>query len=118
MNRNKLIKSYLIYTGGIFLGIIALYWIQYNLFPTPDIPTGLGVAEFSLIGGIAFWIERTIKLIMKLSKNASNNSNNTEPPKKVVDKSKVSDGEQVVRNFSTVILIILAIMLLVNLVSI
>ena len=69
-------KSYLKYTVGIFLGIIAIYWIQYNLFPTPDIPTGLGVAEFSLIGGIAFWLERTYKFIKSIMVSLKNNSNN------------------------------------------
>ena len=59
-----------------------------------------------------------LKDIFKSNSNESNYSNNNESQKKVVAKSKVSDGEQVVRNFSTVILIILAIMLLVNLVSI
>ena len=59
------LKVYLKYTAGIFLGIVALYWIQFNLLPIPDAPTGLNIADFGLIAGVGFWIERTIKFIIK-----------------------------------------------------
>ena len=119
------LRSYLKYTLGIFVGIIALYWIQFNLLPIPDAQTGLNIADFGLIGGIAFWIERTYKFI-RASFSKSNNIEVKEKSKKkvvaesndkVVSESNDKDGEQVVRNFASVILIILAIMLLVNIVS-
>lgn len=122
MNRNKLIKSYLKYTVGIFIGIIAVYWIQYNLFPTPDIPTGLGVAEFSLIGGVAFWIERTYKFIKSYTNNKEKTiekiEKQTKNRVKEISESSESNGEVIVRNISAIILLILALMLLINLISI
>ena len=122
MNRNKIVKSYLKYTVGIFLGIIAVYWIQYNLFPTSDIPTGLGVAEFSLIGGIAFWLERTYKFIKSYTNNKEKTvekiENQIKNRAKEIIESSESNGEVIVRNTSTIILLILALMLLINLISI
>ena len=59
------LSSYLKYSGGILLIILLLYWIQSNLLPTPDIPSGLRIGDYGLIGGVAFWIERTIKFIIK-----------------------------------------------------
>ena len=109
------LKSYLKYTAGIFVGIIALYWIQFNLLPIPDAPTGLNIADFGLIAGVAFWIERTIKFMLGLNKKSKSKS--SDKPKEVIAESNEKDGEQIVRNFTAVILIFLALMLFVNIVS-
>ena len=121
-NPDKDLKSYLKYTLGTFVGIIALYWIQSNLLPTPDIPTGLRIGDYGLIGGVAFWIERTIKFITKIYTNNKEKTtgkieNQTKKRAKEITESNEKDGEQVVRNFTTVILIVLAIMLFVNILS-
>ena len=126
------LKNYLIFTGILWIGLPIVAYIIINIFEVSgESFEALLQGMFGVLG--LYWIYDTImsikpvfiliksgklKDIFKSNSNESNNSNNNEPQKKVVDKSKVSDGEQVVRNFSTVILIILAIMLLVNLVSI
>jgi hypothetical protein len=120
--RDMDLKSYLKYTLGTFVGIITLYWIQSNLLPTPDIPTGLRIGDYGLIGGVAFWIERTIKFIIKLYTNNKEKTtgkieNQTKKRAKEITESNEKDGEQVVRNFTTIILIVLALMLFVNIVS-
>ena len=111
------LRSYLKYTLGIFVGIVALYWVQFNLLPIPDEPTGLNLADIGLIAGVAFWIERTIKFIRGLSSKSNNIEVKEKSKKKVVTESQINDGEQVVRNIASVILIILALMLFVNIVS-
>tara|TARA_A100001015_G_C14889617_1_gene671844 strand:- start:106 stop:471 length:366 start_codon:yes stop_codon:yes gene_type:complete len=120
---NELVKNYFKYTAGIFVGIIALYWIQSNLLPTPDIPTGLRIGDYGLIGGVAFWIERTIKFMIKLYTNNKEKTiekieKQTKNRAKEVSESSESNGEVIVRNISTMILLILALMLLINLISI
>jgi len=84
------LSSYLKYSGGILLIIFLLYWIQSNLLPTPDIPTGLRIGDYGLIGGVAFWIERTIKFIKGLfsnSKESKKSKKNIKSPEYIkVDK--------------------------------
>lgn len=126
------LKNYLIFTGILWIGLPIVAYIIINIFEVSgESFEALLQGVFGILG--LYWIYDTImsikpvfillksgklKDIFKSNSNESNYSNNNEPQEKVVAKSKVSDGDQVVRNFSTVILIILAIMLLVNLVSI
>ena len=65
------LSIYLKYTAGIFLGVVALQWVQYNLIPIPDVPTGLNIADFGLIFGLGFWIERTFNYIKSLNKKST-----------------------------------------------
>ena len=87
-------------------GIFALYWI-YDTFMS------IKPIYIILKSGTAFKDIFT----KKTDKNNNSNDNQSNKPKEVIAESNEKDGEQVVRNFTAVILIILALMLFVNIVS-
>ena len=87
-------------------GIFALYWI-YDTFMS------IKPIYIILKSGTAFKDIFTIKT----DKNNNSNDNQSNKPKEEITESNEKDGEQVIRNITTAILIILAIMLFVNIVS-
>ena len=90
---------------GVF-GVFALYWI-YDTFMS------IKPIYIILKSGTAFKDIFT----KKTDKNNNSNDDQSNKSKEIIAESNEKDGEQVVRNFTAVILIILALMLFVNIVS-
>tara|TARA_B100000886_G_scaffold333579_1_gene287822 strand:+ start:8314 stop:8730 length:417 start_codon:yes stop_codon:yes gene_type:complete len=128
------LKDYLIFTGILWILLPVTTYIIINVFGVS------GGALESLLQGIfgvlgLYWIYDTFMSIKpiyivlksgtafkdiftkKTDENNNSNDNQSHKLKEVIIESNEKDGEQVVRNFTTLILIILALMLFVSILS-